>query len=196
MKTNNILTANLTDIEEHRLISKISINEETGCWNWIAYVDAGGYGRIMFRKHQESAHRVFYAWKVAPLPRGKGRDIPQLDHLCNNTRCCNPDHLELVSFKENILRGNSPSAKNARKTHCKNGHRLPERFNYFKPSGQGVRVCKICAYEHDHDPKRLEAQRKARYIREHGPRREEHLRKCREREAAKRRQLKHLAETR
>ena len=176
-------------------MSKISIDNQTGCWNWTGYIDAGGYGRIMYRNHQESAHRVFYAWKVKKLPRGKSKYIPQLDHLCNNRQCCNPEHLELVSLKENILRGNSPSAKHARQTHCKNGHLLPKEFNYFKPNRKGVRICKICAYEHERSPERKIAQRKARLIRENGPRRKELLKNHREQEKARRNKLKHLAKT-
>lgn len=192
VETNKFLKVDPTLVEIERLMSKISINEETDCWNWTACIDAGGYGRVGYRNRQESAHRIFYAWKAGPIPRGKGKDIPQLDHLCRNRRCCNPKHLELVSHRENILRGDSPSAHHARKTYCKRGHRLPKEFNYFKPSGQGVRVCRICAYEHD--PERQEAKRRARYIREHGPGREEHLRKHREQEAARRRRLKAQAE--
>jgi hypothetical protein len=65
---------------------------------------------------------------VGPIPEGK-----QLDHLCRNRACINPEHLEPVTAKENILRGESFSAKNARKTHCIHGHEL---------SGDNLRILK------------------------------------------------------
>lgn len=68
------------------------------------------------------AHRV--AWEIAngPIPDGL-----VIDHLCGIPRCVNPSHLELVTFRENVLRGNSISAQYARSTECANGHlRKPE----------------------------------------------------------------------
>ena len=138
------LIVNLTKEQEIKMMNRISIDINTGCWNWSNYIDAGGYGRIMFNNHQESAHRVFYAWKKGKLPRGKSKIIPQLDHLCKNRKCCNPDHLELVSFKENILRGNSPSAQHSKQLICKNGHILPSKPNLLRKNGKTERVCLIC----------------------------------------------------
>jgi hypothetical protein len=63
-----------------------------------------------------------------PIPLGK-----EPDHLCRVRRCCNPDHMELVTSRENVLRGVSPAANNARKTHCNRGHEL---------TGNNVRIYK------------------------------------------------------
>ena len=65
-----------------------------------------------------------------------------IDHLCRNRWCVNPEHLEVVTLKENILRGDSPSARNARKTHCLNGHLLSGENLYMTPEGR--RQCKTC----------------------------------------------------
>lgn len=149
------LTASLTEEEQKRIFSKIEIDPDTGCWNWTAQTIGYGYGCVEFRGRHELTHRVLYAWKYGPIPRGCGKNIPQLDHfICNNTRCCNPDHLKLVSAFENIRRSNANSAINARKTHCKNGHPLPEI-----PNSSGQRVCKICRAAYDKTRDRTESVR-------------------------------------
>lgn len=131
---------NLTRIEIGRIFAKIAIDNRTGCWLWTGCLStAGGYGKYVLRKSDERAHRILWAWLVGPLPRGLGPGVPQLDHfVCNNPRCCFPVHLRLVTPSENVCRTNGPSAINARKTHCKNGHPLPA-FNNCQE-----RRCRIC----------------------------------------------------
>lgn len=127
-----------------RIFSKIAVNKESGCWEWTAYI-ADGYGRLRWGNTMVNAHRLLYAWTRGPIPKGKGRDIPQLDHVvCDNTKCCNPSHVELVLPRVNILRGSSPVANHARKTHCKRGHELPLEPNVFKGNGISQRSCLIC----------------------------------------------------
>jgi hypothetical protein len=86
------------------------------------------------------AHRLSYETFVGPIPIDK-----QLDHLCRNRLCVNPCHLEPVTQRENILRGEGVPAQNARKTHCKNGHELsPE--NVINPrKNRTERLCIICS---------------------------------------------------
>ncbi len=62
----------------------------------------------------------------------------QLDHLCRVRCCINPDHLEVVTQRENILRGNGTAAVHAKKTHCPQGH------EYSYRDKRGRRVCRIC----------------------------------------------------
>jgi hypothetical protein len=90
-------------------------------------------------------HRVFYELANGPIPKGL-----EADHLCRNTLCVNPDHIELVTHRENILRGNSPSAQQARQTHCKRGHLL-EGENVYKAdtSSPNARKCKECRRERE-----------------------------------------------
>jgi len=108
------------------------------CWIWTgARRSPGGYGTIRGNGHQLLAHRVAYELAIGPIPEGK-----QLDHLCRNKGCVNPAHLEPVTNRENVLRGVGPSAVNARKTHCVNGHEFtPE--NTYREKGGG-RACKAC----------------------------------------------------
>lgn len=106
------------------------------CWEWPGS-KVSGYGTINADGETQRAHRVVYEAVVGPIPDGL-----VLDHLCRNRCCVNPAHLEPVSFAENVLRGESPPAINARKTACDNGHEFtPENTRIYK----GYRICRICA---------------------------------------------------
>ena len=90
----------------------------TPCINWTGALDRDGYGRT----RRGLAHRVAYERQRGPIPDGL-----TIDHLCRNRSCVNVDHLEVVSRRENTMRGIAPTAINARKTYCKNGHPFDER---------------------------------------------------------------------
>ena len=136
----HLSTATLT-----RIFSKIAIDHGIGgCWNWTASISSNGYAQVWFREHGRPlmVHRLLYAWLVEPLPLGLSREIPQLDHVCCNKRCCNPSHVRLVTMKQNILRGGSISAVYARRTHCERGHLLPPTKQDRK--GRPTRNCRQC----------------------------------------------------
>jgi predicted DNA-binding transcriptional regulator AlpA len=83
---------------EERFWEKV---EPTGfCWEWTAFKDRKGYGRFRVDDRTMQAHRVAYELLVGPIPEGL-----HLDHLCRNTSCVNPDHLEPVDLAENVRRG-------------------------------------------------------------------------------------------
>lgn len=106
------------------LENKIIPEPNTGCWMWVGvrYVTTG-YGKTVKTKNNKSSyllvHRVVYEHLKEKIPENL-----EIDHLCRNRWCCNPDHLEAVTRQVNGLRGQSVPAINARKTHCKNGHEL------------------------------------------------------------------------
>lgn len=115
--------------------------EESGCWTWTGKRAKRGYGQFERAKHAISAHRWYFEQANGPIPAGL-----VLDHICRNTSCVNPDHLRVVTSKENILFGVSPSAINARKTHCIHGHALtPENTErLLRPDGRWRRRCATC----------------------------------------------------
>lgn len=118
-----------------------------GCWNWTA-ATSDGYGRFSIKHRLYLAHRV--AWEL------EGVEIPpglQIDHLCRNRKCVNPQHLEVVDGRTNTLRGTAPSAFNSVKTHCPRGHALDgENLLVVARNGVGTlgrkfRKCRTCQNE-------------------------------------------------
>lgn len=109
----------------------------SGCWKWTKADRGNGYGVVWYRGKNVPAHRLaLLLYRGVPLKT----DLVA-DHLCRNTMCVNPEHLEMVSTRINNLRGESPYAKNAAKTHCENGHEFSPNNTYLY---LGRRNCKIC----------------------------------------------------
>jgi hypothetical protein len=111
------------------------------CWLWTGARTKAGYGnfRLDNRSGIVVAHR--YAWTalVGPLDPGI-----QLDHLCRIRNCVNPDHLDPVTGRVNVLRGMSPSAVTYRTNTCRNGHSMDDAYDY----GKGRR-CRLCTRERE-----------------------------------------------
>lgn len=126
-------------------IMEANTNKTKTCWLWTGRLSWQGYARVCFsvnkKRVQTHAHRI--AWELA-----HGKSVPDglvIDHLCRVRNCVNPDHLEAVTSKVNVLRGISPPAILARKTHCKYGHPLSgENLHIY---GNGYRVCRTCGRE-------------------------------------------------
>lgn len=123
-----------------RFWSKVEFTET--CWRWQGAINKGGYGSFGIRRglgpmRTVLAHRWAYEFCVGAIPEGL-----TLDHLCRVRNCVNPDHLEPVSLRANTLRGISPHAQNARKTHCPQGHPYDEGNTYVRP--YGGRDCRVC----------------------------------------------------
>jgi len=117
-----------------------------GCWIWEGGIDKVGYGRFKVNGKLLGSHRFSYEINKSKIP-----EKMVLDHLCKNPSCVNPDHLEAVTQKENILRGNNQISKKILQTHCIYGHELSGENLYINPK-YNKRDCKICikrrAYEY------------------------------------------------
>lgn len=141
----------MSEILAERFQRKYRHDPETGCWVWIAGHFDNGYGCFAVNGRATGAHRFSYELHVGQIPIGL-----QIDHLCRNPGCVNPDHLEAVTAQENTLRGNAPSAVLARRSCCKHGHPLTPD-NVYPPSAvasHAGRRCKTCT--------RKEARERAR----------------------------------
>jgi hypothetical protein len=126
-------------MENNKFFSKkLLLDCLTECLNWQGALDKDGYGGTTHQGKRGQVHRIAYELINGPIPKGM-----TIDHLCRNRRCCNPEHLEAVTIKTNTMRGTSFSAKNAKKTHCINGHLLDEKNTYIRTKERG-RSCRTC----------------------------------------------------
>lgn len=111
-----------------------------GCWNWTG-TTTHGYGYVktslLSPTRTRRAHRVAYENLVGNIPIGL-----QLDHICRNRACVNPEHLRPVSARENTLRSTSPSAVFAVRNTCNEGHPLSGGNLLLRKDGG--RKCRAC----------------------------------------------------
>lgn len=139
-------------------IAKHSRTTETGCIEWTAPLTNSGYGRLTWKRpglpKESGAHRISYIVHRDEIPAGL-----VIDHLCRNRACVNPDHMEPVVQRENVMR--SPiaiGALNAAKTHCAKGHPYDETNTYvYQGRGFIGRYCRTCIS--DYQRRRRAAQK-------------------------------------
>lgn len=116
------------------------------CWIWIG-LKREGYGRFYpVRTTPVAAHRFSYELLKEPIPSDEEAGYRVvIDHLCRVTSCVNPNHLEVVSHQENVLRGIGFAAVYAARTHCINGHEFTEENT--SRSKTRARRCLTCHRE-------------------------------------------------
>lgn len=123
------------------------VDKSGDCWLWLATTSGqGGYGHFHVSggakdRVREYAHRWSYEQAKGPIPEGM-----ELDHLCRNRKCVNPDHLEPVAHAVNHERRRGiPHGPRDLGPFCRNGHeRTPENTAVNK---QGYKFCRLCANE-------------------------------------------------
>lgn len=120
------------------------IQKTETCWNWTGSINRSGYGEYYKYNRTFRAHRFIYEILVDKVPREL-----VIDHLCKNRKCVNPAHLEPVTNRENLIRGDGISSLNSRKTHCVHGHPFDEKNTSKRKRKNGViwRVCRECMNE-------------------------------------------------
>ncbi len=117
----------------------------TPCWVWRGKLK-DGYGRFSYEGQTGRAHRIAYETFVGPIPShdAEGK-VLVLDHKCRNRACTNPEHLEVVTQRINILRGENHVAKRALVTHCPANHAYDEANTYRDELNR--RYCRACRRE-------------------------------------------------
>ncbi|WP_374453780.1 HNH endonuclease signature motif containing protein [Phenylobacterium sp.] len=107
------------------------VEADSGCLEWTGALNKKGYGITWLSKSSGNlrVHRVAYVAAKGEIPRGL-----VIDHLCRNRRCCNPEHMEVVTLSENSRR--------SAQTFCRRGHPLTGRNAV--PDPRGGRSCREC----------------------------------------------------
>jgi hypothetical protein len=106
---------------------------ESGCWEWQGKLLKGGYGYFVTEGKTTLVYRYLFEQQNGVIEKGK-----QLDHLCRNRACCNPDHLDLVTPKQNRDRGDLA----VERTHCPKGHEYTLENTLVNK--RGSRECRAC----------------------------------------------------
>jgi hypothetical protein len=125
----------------NRFIDKIFIDKK-GCWIWTDVPNSGGYGTFSAERKHFLSHRFSYEVFKGPIPKGY-----QVHHQCYERRCVKPEHLEVMTRRENLMdEGSSTIIKDkAKQTHCINGHEFNEKNTRIRSNG--CRQCRACDRE-------------------------------------------------
>lgn len=119
-----------------RFLEKVDFSGK--CWLWTGAKNGKGYGALSANgKSAYPAHRWSYEYFIGPIPAEK-----QIDHLCRVHECVNPLHLDAVTVRENLMRGNTLARRNKHATHCIHGHEFTNENTGI--DARGDRFCKAC----------------------------------------------------
>lgn len=124
---------------EKYVILESKVFPDEPCWHWTA-AKGRNYAVISFEGKLKVAHKLAYELINGKVPTGF-----ELDHVCKNSLCVNPLHLEAVTHSENCKRGSQSQVnknRGAEITHCPAGHAYAGENLYIKPNGR--RECKAC----------------------------------------------------
>lgn len=134
-----------------RFWRKVNIDLNTRCWVWQGAHTSRGYGNFWNGVRAVKAHRFAYESFIGTIPDGL-----VIYHLCCNTSCVNPSHLEAVTQYQNMRRGTvfqASAERQLRKTHCPKGHAYTGENLYVQPS-TGSRYCRKCHADRERNRRR------------------------------------------
>ena len=141
-------TSMRTRNKPHTVDSILKLSKQHGdCFVWQSTTRSNGYGVIVFRGKQTTAHRAMFEL----YHNVKLSDNIEVDHACNNRACVSPNHLEAVSHEENMKRSAD------RRPACKAGHLWTDENTYVTEVNRkqgGVRYqryCRTCRAQHQAD---------------------------------------------
>lgn len=134
-----------------RIKARVTITDRgyaTPCWISDRATTATGYTRIRVDRRSQATHRMAYIAWVGPLA-----DDQEIDHLCRQRACCNPQHLEAVTHRENIRRSDTAWALIHRTRRCKRGHEMTE--DNVRLLTNGAQACRTCIREWNRERMRV-----------------------------------------
>lgn len=81
---------------------RVDRGNDDECWNWTGFAKTNPknptpYGVLGWRGKSSRAHRVAYEISAGKIPEGA-----MVLHRCDNTLCCNPNHLYLGNHAQNM----------------------------------------------------------------------------------------------
>lgn len=80
-----------------RISKRITLDDETGCWQVGGWNDGNGYAKMRVNNQCEMVHRVVYRILFSESLNGR-----EVDHICRTRNCCRPDHLKAVTRRRNM----------------------------------------------------------------------------------------------
>lgn len=117
---------------------KVAVADVDECWIYTGPHTRNGYGKHSVRGRHITPHRAAYEALVGPIASGM-----QLDHLCRVRDCCNPKHLEPVTCRENLMRGDTTASRRAAQSNCVHGHEFNATNTRIR--SDGTRTCIECS---------------------------------------------------
>ncbi len=139
-----MIDATTSPVLQARVMARM-VERDTGyptpCWVSDRCRTNMGYTKMSADGRLDLTHRVAYRAFRGEIPEGL-----VLDHLCRVRSCCRPDHLEPVTHRENLVRGETITAREVAQTECLRGHPFSPENTYLRPDRHG-RVCRRCRDE-------------------------------------------------